>query len=199
MRNLQVIAFIAPLFLSGCFSPSIYVSSLTDKNYQISKNSKIAIYDSVEEAIEVKSFYSTLRQEMERLGFQFIPSQNADYFLVANIDEKSSTISGVLPMSTNSYSSGTVGGTYYSGTTTSTSYVPYTRRYTVKTIYLVLLDINRYTNEKKVVHVWEGYIGAEKEVYEKNTKDCLFMLLQYFGTNFKGHVDLKHDKTRTQQ
>jgi len=136
---------------------------------------------------------------MERLGFKFIYSKEADYLLIAEMDEKSSTVSGVLPMPTTSQTSGMDGSTYYSGTTSSTAYLPYTRSYTIKKIYLTLFDFKKYVNEGKTIRVWEGYIGADKKDYEQNVQDCLYTLLQYFGTDFEGHINIKQDKTRSLQ
>ena len=101
-------------------------------------------------------------------------------------------------MPSNSYSSGSVGGMYYYGSTSSTTYIPYNYNYTVKKVHLDLIVANKL-KEKKIVTAWEGYIGAGKDIYDKNVKDCTYTLLLYFGRNFEGHVNIVRDKNRTKE
>jgi hypothetical protein len=194
MKWLNYIILIAVVNLLGC--TSIYVSSLTDPNYQLTKQSKIAIWPAEEETIELKKFVTLLTEEMRREGFNLVDSQEADYILFANLDKKHGSSSGTLAMPTTTYHSGySFDGTYYSGTSSGTNYIPYTESYIVKKVYLTLYDLNKYRESEKMVIVWEGYIGSIDDEC-KNMKNCLYTLLQFFGTDFEDNTYVQSDKTR---
>jgi hypothetical protein len=196
MKILNGLYILIIIVFGGC--AEIHISSLTDKNYTIDTNSKIFLYQPEEETIEVKNLYFTLYDLMNRMGFKISSFEESNYILLAALDVKEEPFTFVIPKTTKSYTSGYVGSTLYSGTTTGKTYVPVTMKRIVKKIYMSLYDLDKFRESGKKVLVWEGYIGSVNEEC-KHIEDCLYTLLQRFGTDFKGRVYLQRDKTRVKQ
>ena len=104
-------------------------------------------------------------------------------------DSKTSQINSTLFLPSTSTTSGYIGNTYYSGSTKSTSAVPYSYNYTVKKIYLDLYAVEDVKNEKYIT-VWEGYIGAGQKEYQTYSRAIIKSLLDKFGTNYEAHTPI---------
>jgi hypothetical protein len=137
-----------------------------------------------------------LKDEMNRNGFNIVEEENkAKYLLLFQTDSKTSQINSTLFIPSTSRSYGYIGNKYYSGSTTSTQAIPYSYNYTVKKIYLELYLVEDVKN-KKIMTVWEGYIGAGIDEYESFSRAILKSLLDVFGTNYKAHtpIDTEYKK-----
>lgn len=195
MSKKYILVFLFAPIIVGCSTPSIYISSNTDKNYSVDKTKRISIFCNEEDPIEKRNLCYMVKSEMEHLGFNIVSSPPIDFVLIVDTDEKTSQISSYLPLSTPSSTYGNIGGYQYTEHTNSTTYVPYSYNYTVAKIYLDLFVAEKIS-EKKYITAWEGYIGADKNVFLEYSKDCIYTLLQYFGDNYKGHVNILSNNNR---
>ena len=191
MKRITIVLILI-IFFSGCVS-TVYVSSITDQNYSPKKIDPIYIILDEDARISERQFYTILKEEMLKNEFNVVDNINqAKYYLLFNTDTNTSKINSTLYFPSTSTTSGYVGNTYYSGTTTTTNAIPYSYNYTVEKIYLDLYVKDPKVN--KYFTVWEGYIGAEKDDYEKYTRAVLKCLLDVFGTNFadEQYIDMTY-------
>lgn len=182
-------------FMAGC-TTTVYISSLTDPRYAPVKTDSIHILLRDEASIADRQFYSLLKDEMIRNGFNIVEVVNkAKYLLLFQTESETSRINSTLYLPLASTSSGYIGNKFYSGSTTSIQAIPYNYNYTVKKIYLELYMVKDVKN-KKYMTVWEGYIGAGRDQYESFSRAILKSLLDVFGTNYKAHtpINKKYDK-----
>ncbi len=192
MRKISVL-ILSMLLFTGCAS-TVYISSLTDPAYSPVKTDPIYIILPKDARIADRQFYALLKREMISNEFNIVEENiEAKYYLLFQTDSKTSQIDSTLFIPSASTTSGYVGGTYYSGTTSSTQAVPYSFDYTVEKIYLDLYAKEDVQKEKYMT-VWEGYIGAGKDEYEAYTRAILKSLLDVFGTNYEAHtpIDTKY-------
>ncbi|HPB01148.1 MAG TPA: hypothetical protein PLS75_09630 [Candidatus Marinimicrobia bacterium] len=177
------------LFLTGCMTTA-YISSLTDTRYAPVKTDPIFILIADNASITDRQFYTFLKNEMILNGFNIVDEAPiARYFLLFQTDSKTSQINSTLFLPSTSTTSGYIGNTYYSGSTKSTSAVPYSYNYTVKKIYLDLYAVEDVKNEKYIT-VWEGYIGAGQKEYQTYSRAIIKSLLDKFGTNYEAHTPI---------
>lgn len=177
------------LFLSGCVNTA-YISSVTDPDYNINISDSIYIFIDDEAKIKDRQFGALLKKEMKETGFNITDDPlEASYILAFQMGQKTSTVNSAILLPQTSYTSGYVGGTYYSGTTTSTTAIPYSSDYTAKKVWLELYSIQDLKNEIQKT-VWEGYIGSDINDFEKRPKKHLRLLLNVFGTNYTAHTPI---------
>jgi len=119
------------LLLISC-APTIYISSQTDPNYNITRNDEIFIIPEENSSISERKFYVLLKNELLKSGFKVVDDYKAKYFLTFSLDQKTSTVNTSLPITTTSETKGEVGRIPYTEKTTSTNYIPYSYDYTVK-------------------------------------------------------------------
>ena len=184
------------LFLVGCATRTAYISSLTDPRYSPVKTDPIHILLTDKASISDRQFYSFLKKEMITNGFNIVENRTmAKYLLLFETGSKTSKMNSTLFLPSTSNTSGYVGNTYYSGSTTSTQAIPYSYNYTVEKIYLDLYAVKDVKN-KKYMTVWEGYIGAGAKEYVSYSRAILKNLFDVFGTNYEAHtpIDTKYGK-----
>ncbi len=186
------------LLMSGCATPSIYIQSDIDSDYKLSKQTdKIFVLVDKRDDVRTREFRKLLIKKLREANFNITDDiLEAKFMLCYSLDQKSSQINSVLPISTPSYTTGTIStnkGDYgtYSQTTTATQYIPYSYSYTVKKVYLSLYKA--WEMEKTI---WEGYLGAEGGTFQKYADDCVSKLLSYYGQNFDGYVNIKINKSK---
>jgi len=182
--------FTSAIALTGCSLPDVYISSMTDNDYRISKDSRIAVFCNEEAGIEERNFHKLLVSELQRNGFNVTDPCNSEFVLLFTLDEKTRRIDTILPMTNRSHTYGSVGGYPYHGTTRSTTYVPYSYNYTVKKVYMWIHAVADLRKGKKIT-VWEGYIGADKEDFRNYPRECVSTLLKFFGENYQAHIALR--------
>ncbi|MDP6923562.1 MAG: hypothetical protein QGI94_02105 [Candidatus Scalindua sp.] len=190
------ICFLLITLISACASKTVYISSQTDPRYSLNKLDAIFILFSDKASIADRQFYSFLKQEMVDNGFNIVEDLlSSSYILSFQTGSKTSKMNSTLFMPTTTSSSGYVGSTYYSDTSTTTAAIPYSYNYTVKKIYLDLYSTQDVTN-KKYMTVWEGCIGAGSEEYTAYPNAILKSLLNVFGTNYKAttSIDTRYKK-----
>ncbi|MCC7093426.1 MAG: hypothetical protein IT277_04475 [Ignavibacteriaceae bacterium] len=189
-KNIIFILFLVPILFIGC-GPSVYIQTQIDPEFSFSHSDKIFIYLRETPTLTEKNFYNLLKHEMENSGFQIVyDAPTADKILFFSLDEKTSDISSFYSLPTTTTTTGKIGNTKYKETTSGTTTVPYTYSYTVKKVYLDLYDV-KSAKEGNYTPVWEGYIGAGRDDYEKYTNLCIRKLLEYYGQNFGDHVKIK--------
>ncbi|MCL4280220.1 MAG: hypothetical protein KJZ60_11185, partial [Ignavibacteriaceae bacterium] len=162
-----------------------------DPDYSFSFKDKIFIYLPDNASLTERNFYRLLKHEMDSIGFQIIDDAPiADKILFFSLDEKTSDISSFYSLPSTTTTTGKIGNTKYKETTSGTTTIPYTYSYTVKKVYLDLYDVES-AKEGNFNTIWEGYIGAGRDAYEKYTNLCVRKLLEYYGRDFGDHVKIK--------
>jgi hypothetical protein len=111
--------------------------------------------------------------------------------LIISTDEKTSQITGSLPVIQTAKVSGYVGSTPYSGKSRYTTYVPYTESYRVKKLYANLYSVADI-QQQKFMTVWEGYIGAADDEFERYKRSLIHELLKHFGENYQEHTPIDY-------
>lgn len=194
MRNL-VFLLLPVMALAGCSSPSIYIRSKIDSAVPVTKTSRITIFNPAEESALVKDFYPVLRPEMEQLGFDLVPYEQADFFLFADIREEIKGVRGRPPMLDYTYSDSlTLGPNLSPRVLDFEESLPYVKRYKVLSIYLTVCDMRMYKEDKTILPVWQGMIRAEETLYQENRDACLRILLNTFSTDFEGYVQIQKNE-----
>lgn len=179
------------IFISGCSTPTAYISSLTDPGYKPRKSDPIFLFVADDAPIEDRQFSAFLRTELVAAGFNLTDDiLSSEYTLFFRSGENTSKIDSVLFLPQTKTTSGYVGNTYYSGKTTSTSAVPISRNYTVKKLWFELYATSDIANEKYKT-VWEGYIGSGINEYRSHQREVLRLLLDVFGTNHQEHTRIR--------
>ena len=179
------------LFISGC-APSIYVDSISDIRHSFKKSDGILVHLPKNSGVEEKNFHYLLQKSLQDRGFWIVYDiQYADEILMFSLDEKTSEIKSALPYSSTSTTKGKVTtpgdlwGTGYEEKTTTTQFIPYSYNYTVSKVYMFMFKVN---DQKVGDVVWEGYLGSGQKNFSKYPMECVDKLMEYYGTNFKGHV-----------
>lgn len=181
-----LLLIIALLFLNGC-APSIYIHSQIDPGYDFSSGGGIFAVLSDYATLTDKNFYTLLVSELRRQGLNVVNDVvNAELILTFFLGEKTSTIDTWLTLPASVRTTGDIGGIRYQETTVGTKTIPYSYDFTVQGIYLSLYDI-KSIRKGIFIPVWEGFIGAEKKDYDKYPELCVRKLLEYYGSNFRGH------------
>ena len=190
MKQYILIALILPLITAGCAS-SVYFKTETMPRFSYTDSQRILIFLPKNPNIEDQKLLILLQAKMRERGLNVVEKFPADYGLFFNIYEESYESTSSVPFTTpsTSYSSGYVGNTYYSGSTTSTktTYIPITTTNNYKKISLTLYDTKKNTRGKYDI-LWSGYMGANEEDYYKNSEAIIEKLIALFGTDFKGDV-----------
>ena len=166
------------LIFSGCSTPTVYISSLTDPNYTPLKTDPIYLGSTDDPSMKDRQFYPFLKNEMISNGFNIVEELAvAKYYIVFTTDSDTSEIKSEYAETT------------YYGSTSTTIIVPYRYDYTVEKIYLFLYAVEDAKNGKHMT-VWEGYAGAGEEEYLAYTRAILKSLFDVFGTNYKAHTPI---------
>ena len=187
---LRIAIIFLALTITGCAS-TVYISSVTDPAHSPTKLDPVYIAVPAGALIKERQFVELLRSEMKEAGFTVTDKLlQSRYSLVAYMDQSTSQINSTLFLPQVQNTSGYVGNTYYSGKTTSTTAVPISVDYTVHKIRLYLFQTSDIDTERFMT-VWEGYIGADKEEYQKHSKEILRMLLDVYGTNYEAHTPIR--------
>lgn len=189
--TLRILIVLIALSLSACATSSAYISSLTDPAYNPSKTDPIFLLIPDSASIEDRQFSAFLLSEMRAAGFTMSQTLlDSRYVLLFQSGQNTSQINSTLFLPQTQTTSGYVGNTYYSGTTTSTTAIPYTSNYTVHKIWLKLYSTSDVLDEKYRT-AWEGYIGAEASEFQKQSREILRLLLDVFGTNYQAHTPIR--------
>jgi len=157
------------------------------------------VFVSSEESIATRKLKPLIESELSSLGLR-LNEAHPDYVLGYFTETKNYTSSGVMPMPQTSTTQGNLGtpgaiGTIpYSQTTRSTAYIPYNKRYQLTKMWLKLhrksdLRANNF------MAIWEGYIGADKEDFDRYTASLIHEVLKHFGSDYAKHTTI--DRTFT--
>jgi hypothetical protein len=186
MKRHILIVLILPLIMAGC--ESAYFKTETMPRFSYTNSQGIIIFMTKNPTIEDQKFFIILQAKMKEHGFNIVEKFPADYGLFFKLYGSSSTSSVPLTMPTTSYSSGYVGNTYYSGSTTSsnTTYIPVTTNF--KKIMLTLYDAKKNTRGEYDI-LWSGYMGAEENYYYGHSDAIIEKLISFLGTDFKGEIE----------
>jgi hypothetical protein len=174
--------------LAGC-ATTAYISSETDPRYTIAKNDPIHVLIPDQSTIAERTVAGIVEDEIRKDGFNVVPRDHAEYILLISLDEKTSRISGSLPLTQTARTSGSVGTTPYSGSTTYTTWMPYSYNYRVKKLYASLYAV-RDIKKEKIMSVWEGYIGAEDKEFDRYTRSLIHEMLKHFGGSYGAHTPI---------
>jgi hypothetical protein len=187
---LRIANILLALTITGCASTA-YISSVTDSAYRPTKLDPVFIGVHNGLSIKERQFAEFLRSEMKKAGFTVTDVLSLSrYVLLFNMNQKTSQINSTFFLPQTQTTSGYVGNTYYSGQTTSTTAVPISVDYTFQKIWLDLY-LTSDIDTDKLMTIWEGYIGAGIDVYEKYSKEILRMLLDVYGTNYEAHTPIR--------
>jgi hypothetical protein len=119
---------------------------------------------------------------------------NADFVLVFTTEVSSTPYTVNVPYDTSTTTFGSVGDVPYYAETPSTTWVPTTYTYFMKSIFLHVYSVAALRSDSNASEVWLGsVIGAESE-FEKSPTDFLNTLLLRFGQDFQGNAPLVHAK-----
>lgn len=176
---------------SGCVvRPSAYISSQTDPEYFLSKTEKIYVLSSDKDSISHRQFDAMLKDEMKVNGFNVVDSAaEAKYILFSDLEETTSSGTAYMYLPNTSRTTGYVGNTRFSGSTTTNEAVPYHYTNTTQKIYLDLhLQDDLLKHNPKAI--WEGYIGVDKKDYKNNARAFVRELLKVFGTNYEADTQV---------
>jgi len=194
-----IVVLLACALLSGCADTSAYIRADKDSDYKLSKKTdKIIVVIDEKDSVRTREFGKLLIQEMKTAGFNVVDNGGeANVILTYSLDQKTTTINSYKSIPTFSTTRGTV-STFdspstatYSGHTTGTAYVPTSDLYTVKQIYITLYSADE-VRAKEFKPIWEAYLGAGDETFDKNINKCVAKLLSYYGENYKAHTDINH-------
>lgn len=120
--------------------------------------------------------------------------KNADFVLVSSTEVLSAPYTINVPYDTSTTTFGSVGGVPYYEQTPSTTWVPTTNTYWMKSITLNVYSLAALRSDPNASDVWMGNIvGAENE-FEKSPTNFLNTLLLHFGQDFNGTVHLVRAK-----
>lgn len=187
----RLFVVLAVLGLTACATKTAYISSVTDPAYSPRKSDPIYLLIPDGTSIEDRQFSAFVLNEMRAAGFTMVPSLiKSRYVLLLRSDEKTSQINSTLFMPQTSSTSGYIGNTYFTGRTTSTIAVPYTRSYTVHKTWLQLYSTSDLI-KKKYQTAWEGYIGADASDFKEQSAEILHLLLDVFGKNYEAHAKIR--------
>ena len=195
MKKILLLLIIILSLFEGCiytsrYRPSAYISSLTDLQYAPVKTDPIIILKGKNTSISNRQFYSLLKSEMMNNGFDIVEDiSKSKYVLLFEKSTNTSEINSTQYLPSTSYTSGSAGGTYYSGQTTYTQAIPYSYDYTVEKIYLNLYASADLQNKKQLT-VWEGYVGVSAKEYKSYSRAIIKSLLDVFGTNYEAHTPI---------
>ena len=190
------------MFFSGCATTTAYISSVNDlgqskRTYEgnsvcVSSSDKIM-------SIEQRETKRLIEDTMSRMGFEVKKSFNdADYFLLFDSDKETSKISSSSPVTNTAVTNIYSGGESASATTTYTSQVPYSYDYTVAKICTYLLPTINLKPLKplgKAEYIWEGYIGVESDVMDKNKAALIEQLFEKMGEDYAKHTNVRRNKS----
>lgn len=187
----RLIAFLILLMAAGCMPRTVYLNSMTDPAYQVSRADTIFLFVPNDAPMEDRQFAGALRAEMVAAGFHLTDTpRDARYVLMLRTGERSSTINSTMLLPTTQTTTGQVGGTNYSANTNTLTAVPITRRINTKGFALELYamaDVMQNT----IRTVWEGRVGADAGDYAQYQRQIIRMLLDVVGTNYQGHTPIQ--------
>ncbi len=180
-----LLMFLAVLF-AGC-SNNVYYTSDMLPDTKVDKNKNVKVFVSDDATIEEKKMKSMIEKKLIENGYKVDSSKTFDYVIIYKLTEDSFTTSKVETdyVPTTSYSTGYVDGKY---TTTSTiSQVPDTYARTITKIY----KKNYFKmGDLRQIAIWEGFISADKPVYDNNTDDIIDNIIKLIGKDFKGYLEI---------
>ena len=188
---------IVGMLLSGCAS-SVYYNTELDPTANITQSKKFRVVLPKTPTIEDKKFMMALNRELHKQGFNVAGTSGPiDYGVFFTLANKSYNGVGTYTTykPTTSYSSGYVGNTYVSGTTTSSVPVSNTYSYTnsYKKIFVEILS-TRKNSQGSYDTVWTGFMSIKLEEYEKNREAMVAQLVQLIGKEFKGDILVEASK-----
>jgi hypothetical protein len=190
---IQIILLSAVGLLAGCatytYTPMSYVSAIQDPKYNPTLQSRIAVLLDDNASIEDRQFGAFLVSQLLTNGFDVVAIPDSDFVLAYSTKEDASQATINLPYSTPTTTYGNVGGTGYSETSDSTTWIPTSFSYTIKGIWLdayATPDIRA----GKMKTVWEGYISVGAYDFQRDPASVVRTLLLYFGRDFKGPIPL---------
>jgi hypothetical protein len=172
------------LFVLVNCSPTFYLKTQADPNYDFANCRSVVIYGD-QESIEGKKFKRMLESELKSIGLKIIEgTDDANVSSTYIIDLNEGSYTGSLLLPTTSITTGQVGSIKYSENTTSSQIVPYTGNYSYKNVLV------RFINKQDNSVVWQCYISIDSRYYDQNILLCLQKSLSLFGKDFQGEISL---------
>jgi hypothetical protein len=178
-RKMHLCFLIISVLLGGCASPNGFKEFYRGKLYSPIKSAVVVTTPPYEAKLIGSSSFTSGHRPGDSHAIQAANSVGADYVEWSSKYDSSSTHQGVMPKTSTNYHSGTVSSSYggygnYSGTSTSTEYVPYSytiHRYAYQASFF---RISKFSKPDKPIGITrtkkENGIptGIEWHYYEKN-------------------------------
>lgn len=187
-------ALVLPL-MSGCAGVSAYISSQAAPGHEINRNAifYFPVLDkaSIDDRKTIQLFVDEFRAQ--NLGVASEEERAlAGYVVSISVDEKTSEITGAFPMSQtqNTTVRNSWGSPVATAQTQSTTYVPYSRSYQVRKIYVYLYSADDIREHKRLLSVWEGYIGVGAEKYSRHSRCIIRELVKRIGVDYESHTEI---------
>lgn len=189
----HLFVFFLLFFLIGCGS-KVYVKTEVAPRVQIPHGTAFHIFVTDSNTIEEQKALLSLETKLKQLGYVITPNPaESDYYFLISMDTPSYSSTYSMPITTPSTTthSGYVGNTYYSGTSTSsqTTYVPVTSRYSFKKNYLYLCKYDKYTQKSKII--WSSFTSINSKKYQPYEDQIMEIVVGLLGKEFDGSIRLK--------
>ena len=185
------------MFFTGC-ATTAYISSVNDLGQSKRTYEGDSVYVTSSDkimSIEQRETKRLIEDTMSRMGFEIKKSNDADYFLLFGSYEKTSEMSGTRPVTNTAVTNVYSGGKSALATTTYTSQVPYSYDYTVASLYTSLMPTKNLKPLDQVEIIWQGYIGVESYVMDKNKAALIEQLFEKMGEDYAKHTNVRRNKS----
>ncbi len=182
--------------LTGCATSGPQVNTWRDTQFSPTMTNTIAMTDRPKPTAEDAQLGQILVTEMQRAGFDFVPAAQADYLLTYVTDNLTDEQPYLQSLPQESLASNRPLTPQTSGQILETYNAPSSRTVTLKTFVFRSKEISLYlyTNPQKqaggLKMVWQETITAGKSVTAEQEHILVRTLLDYFGKNHSGRVDL---------
>ena len=192
---LPLLIFVALPYLSGCAGVSAYISSQTAPGQQIDEGASFYFYASDGASIEDRKTTQLIVDEFKKENLKVASEDEkyqAAYLVTVSADKKTSEISGSYPQTQtqNTTVKNSWGFPVATAKTQSTQYVPYSYNYTVSKTYVTIYSTADMANNKRMLSVWEGYIGAGANEFSRFAKCIIPELVSRLGTDYEAHTKI---------
>lgn len=185
------------VFFSGC-ATTAYISSVNDLGQSKRTYEGDSVHVKSSEkimSIDHRETKRLIEDTMSRMGFEIKNSNDAHYLLVFGSEQKTSQMSGSRPVTNTAVTNVYSGGTSTLATTSYTSYVPYSYDYTVAKLYTYLMPTRSLKPLDETEIIWQGYIGAESSVMDKNKAALIDQLFEKIGEDYAQHTYVRRNKS----
>ncbi len=144
-------------------------------------------------SIEDRKLIHLVSEEFERQRLSVIKDPKGrvvDYLVVVSGAQSSSQITGAYPQTETQTT--TVNNAWglpvANAKTQSTTYVPYSYDYRVQKIYVTVYSPEDYLKNKRLLSVWEGYIGQGANKFSKHSRCTIKELVARLGLDYEKHT-----------